>query len=95
MKWSFNPPAGGNLFWQWFAEKVADEVVKHKDTRLLNELKEVCKKRMYQGIENCSTCYLPCDTSMCMNCDDVYCGRVEYCVNDNGSGVFFKRLLQL
>ena len=85
-------PPGGPIFWNWFGSKVADEVVKHKDTRLVEDIRLLfCgwngdddEPNRQKKITVCCICEMPCKKDPCSNCDGSYCQRDYYCKDSCG-----------
>ncbi len=86
-------PPGGPIFWNWFAAKVADEVVKHKDTRLVEDVRILFsgwngtddELRRQRKITVCCICEMPISNKeYCSNCGDSYCQRDYYCRDSCG-----------
>lgn len=74
-------PPGGPIFWNWFAAKVADEVVKHKDTRVVKDIVKMYETNPPNYIHKCCFCYLPTNEEACDNCGYYYCQREYYCTD--------------
>jgi hypothetical protein len=69
---------GGSQFWEWFTDRVADKVAIDANTRVLQELKELCKNNNLNALFLCKYCELPTD-KYCRGCYNGCCRRTYYC----------------
>lgn len=73
---------GGSLFWQWFAEQVANHVINNTNTRVLNDIKELYRTVHPNNIRSCDKCGLPTDAQQCVKCTECYCDRDYACKHE-------------